>query len=308
MARFARVRSRSGIRQLIPVLGALTIVASTACVSTDREADPGDAGPASAAGVTSDLPRIVSLVPSATELVVALGAEHALVARTDFDRQEALADLPSVGGGLDPNLEALVGVGAEVVVLAATRDAPALEVRIEELGIRVVSVQIETIDDLYASLTSLGHLLARESAADSLIASIRDGLDEVRRRVAGRPPVPVLYVVWSDPPMTTGPGTFVDEIIRVAGGRNVFEDAPLQWPTVGFESIVERNPAVVLWPRGDGAGSEVDALPALPGWRDVEAVRLGRIELVDADTFNRPGPRVVEAARRLSRALHPEAR
>jgi iron complex transport system substrate-binding protein len=288
------------------LVGLLSGCAPTRDASTSGESshtsDGAEVAPGSRIG---DLPRIVSLIPSVTELVVELDARHALVARTDFDRQPELSGLPSVGGGLDPNLEALVGVGAEVVLLAATRDASALGQRIEALGIRVQSVEIQTIDDMYATLGELGELLDREPKADSLVRSISHDLDEIGRRVAGRERVPVFYVVWSDPPMTTGGGTFVDEVIRIAGGRNVFEDAPLQWPTVGFESIVDRRPAVVLWPRGDGAEADVERLRTVPGWRDVEAVQEGRVELVDADTFNRPGPRVVQAALRLARVLHP---
>jgi iron complex transport system substrate-binding protein len=116
-----------------------------------------------------------------------------------------------------------------------------------------------------------------------------------------------MYVVWGDPPMTAGARTFVDEVIRIAGGRNVFDDAPIQWPTVGFEAIVERSPEVIIWPHGEVGGADLDEIAERPGWRDVAAIQARRVVFVDADLFNRPGPGVVEAARELARRLHPDA-
>jgi iron complex transport system substrate-binding protein len=246
-------------------------------------------------------------VPSLTEIVLALGAVDQLVARTDYDTDPSVIVLPSVGGGLDPNLEALVGLGVDLVLMPGVRDTPALVDRLASLGIEGMVLETETVDDLYGAIAEIGARLARPTRADSLSAAIRTGLDEVRARVAGRPPVAVMYVVWGDPPMTAGPRTFVDEVIRIAGGRNVFDDAAIQWPTVGFEAIVDRAPEVIIWPQGEVSEVDREQIAQRPGWRDVSAVQAGRIVFVDADLFNRPGPGVVEAARELARRLHPDA-
>jgi iron complex transport system substrate-binding protein len=264
--------------------------------------------PRPAAAPTDAELRTVSMVPSLADIAIAIGAAEHLVARTDYDTHPALLDRPSIGGGLDPNLETLVGLGAKVVLLAAGRDTPALQERLAAVGIEGVPFQTQSIADIYTSIATLGAMFGRESAADSLRDYIVDELEAVRVRVAGRQPVSVLYVVWPDPPMTVGPGAFVDEVISMAGGRNVFEDSAIEWPTVGFESIVDRAPDVVLWPQGEITVGNVDRLRSTPGWRDVGAVQEGRVELVDANLFNRPGPNVVEAARVLARLLHPDAR
>jgi iron complex transport system substrate-binding protein len=274
---------------------ALAISAITAC--GERAAPP-----AAEAGL-----RVVALVPSLTELVVALGQAEHLVARTDFDTDPAAVELPTVGGGLDPSLEQIVALEVDLVLMATGRDSPALRQRLEALGVRVEGFPVQSVDDIHDSIARLGALLGARRAADSLSGAIATELDGVRRRVAGRPIVDVLYVVWSDPPMTTGGGTFIDDVIRIAGGRNVFEDAPVDWPTVGFESIVERAPDAVIWPRGEITPENLERLKSVPGWRDVRAVQEGRVVLVDANLFNRPGPGVVIAARRLAEALHPEA-
>jgi len=291
---------------------AVCLVAFSACQGGDREGrDPGNsearpetvaAEPPRAAAV-----RVVSLIPSLSEIVVALGAADQLVARTDYDTDPALADLPSVGGGLDPNLEALVGLGAELVLMPGVRETPALVGRLADFGIEGWVLETETIDDLLDAVTEIGARLDRRGPADSLRAAIQAGLDDVRGRVEGRPPVSVMYVVWGDPPMTAGSRTFVDEVIRIAGGRNVFGDSPIQWPTVGFEAIVDRAPDMIIWPRGEVGGADLDQIAQRPGWRDVAAVQARRVIFVDADLFNRPGPGVVEAARELARRLHPDA-
>lgn len=285
---------------------AVCAVSLSACVGAD---DGGQGGApeydAALRSASVDSARVVSLVPSLTEIVIALGAAEHLVARTDYDTDPAVVDLPSIGGGLDPNLEALVGLGAELVLMPGVQDTPALVDRLAALGITAMVLETETVDDLHVAVREIAQRLGRPAQGDSLNAVIRAGLDEVRARVADRPAVPVLYVVWGDPPMTAGPHTFVDEVIRIAGGRNVFDDAPIQWPTVGFEAIVDRSPEVIIWPRGEVGGADLDEIAERPGWRDVAAIRAGRIVFVDADLFNRPGPGVVRAARELARRLHP---
>jgi iron complex transport system substrate-binding protein len=287
------------------------LLVASACQGADREGgetgNP-DAGPERAAPEPPAAEvRIVSLIPSLSEIVVALGAADQLVARTDYDTDPLLVDLPSVGGGLDPNLEALVGLGAELVLMPGVRETPGLVERLADFGIEGWVLETETVDDLLEAVTEIGSRLDRRGPADSLRSAIQAGLDEVRTRVEGRPPVSVMYVVWGDPPMTAGARTFVDEVIRIAGGRNVFDDSPIQWPTVGFEAIVDRAPDMIIWPRGEVGSADLDQIAQRPGWRDVAAVQARRVIFVDADLFNRPGPGVVEAARELARRLHPDA-
>jgi iron complex transport system substrate-binding protein len=293
------IEGSRGTGALVAVL--LGMVA--ACTSEETVANRLDA----AASTSVHPPRVVALAPSLTEIVVALGGAGLLVARTEFDDDPAVAELPSVGQGLDPSLEALAGSGADLVLIPSVRDGDVLIGRLEELGIRGMAFPTQSVADIYRAVARLGTLLDRTVEADSLAAAVAGRLDAVRRRVDALEPVSVLYAVWSDPPMTTGPGTFIDEVIRIAGGRNVFDDAPMEWPTVGFESIVERDPKVILWPQGKSTAEEVQRLSDTPGWRDVPAVQADRIEVIDSDLFNRPGPRVTEAAETLARLLHPEA-
>ena len=262
----------------------------------------GDSEPADLDG-----PRVVSLVPSLSELMITLGVGRHLVARTDFDTHPDLLNLPSVGGGLDPSLEALVGLQVDRVLMPEGRDMPGLRSRFEELGMEVEVIPTNTISELFGAIHRLGEIFQVSVAADSLTRSLREATAEIEERLQGRAPVPILYVVGIDPAMTTGGSTFLDDLIRIAGGRNVFSGASVQWPTVGFESIVDRDPQVVVWPQAEFRVEGLEALQAMPGWRDIPAVKAGRVVFVDGYLFNRPGPGFPVAARILAEALHPDA-
>lgn len=251
--------------------------------------------------------RIVSLVPAATDLVLALGAGDRLIARTTYDTDPRLAELPSVGGGLTPSLEGIASLRPELVIAWRDSRDRDLVARLGDLGIAVYAVRIRTLDEIDGVTRDLGALLGRAASADSLVDTIDRGLAEVRAAVRDRARPAVLYLVWGDPPITTGDGTFVGEVIRIAGGRNVFADVERAWPEVAVEAIVQRRPDVILMPGGDASGPAMDELRGRPGWSELDAVREGRVIRLDADLFNRPGPCIAEAARTLARQLHPSA-
>jgi iron complex transport system substrate-binding protein len=249
--------------------------------------------------------RVVSLIPSANETLVALGALDRIVGRTRYDEMPELASLPSVGGGLDPSLEALVALRPDVVVAWASEKRSAVRERLEEMGIRVLALDPQDTTDVFRTVKSLGALTGYGRAADSLGAEIRRELEAVRASVAGRPAPTVLFVVWHDPPMTAGPKTFIAQLIGVAGGRTVFPDLEANWPQLSMEEIVRRQPDVVILPVGENPAQTVERIRSAPGWRELRAVREGRIATVPANLTNRPGPYIGEAARVLRDALHP---
>ena len=263
------------------------------------------------AGRTVTLPhparRLVALVPSVTETVVALGAADRLVGRTDFDKGPAVERLPSIGGGLDPSLEKLVSLRPDLVLGWETSGRPELRDRLTALGIPVFSIKTEDTTDVFRALRNVGRLTGRTRAADSLAASLRRELDQVRTSVARAARPTVFYMAWNDPPLTAGPKTFISQVIEVAGGRNVFADATALWPTVSIEEIVRRQPEYVVVPLGEQP-SRVEAMKRAAGWRELRALQEGRAVQVPADVVNQPGPRIAEAARAMRDAIHPELR
>jgi iron complex transport system substrate-binding protein len=264
------------------------------------------------AGRTVTLPRparrIVALVPAVTETVVALGGADRLVGRTDFDRGPAVERLPSVGGGLDPSIEKLVALRPDLVLGWETTGRAELRDRLIALGIPVFSVKLEDTTDVFRSIRNLGQLMATDRRADSLAATMRGELNAVRASVAGAARPSVFFVVWNDPPMTAGPRTFVSQVIDVAGGANVFGDQQALWPNVSLEEIVRRQPDFVVVPLGEQGTVRIEALKTAVGWRELKAVREGRIVSVPAQVVNQPGPHLAQAARAMRDAIHPELR
>ncbi len=249
--------------------------------------------------------RVFSVLPSLTEVVAALAPDR-LIARTRYDRDPRLAHLPSMGGTLRPNLEALARLKPDLVISWADPGRSSIADRIEALSIPVYRANPQTIDDIRQHLRRIGTLLGLAAEAEAQIAALDRDLAAVAEAVRGREPVDLYYSVWHDPPQTTGAGTFIDEVIAHAGGRNIFADASSEWPRVSLEAIVRRDPDVLVIARHTGESANAPWL-ASPGWRELRAVRAGRCLVVEGDLFNRPGPRVAEAARHLARFLHSDA-
>ncbi len=301
------------MQPILPFVLATALVAGGCRTdANDREETPDAAGfvmddLGRAVPVDSPAERVVSLLPSMTELVLALGASERLLARTRHDRDPRVEALPSLGDGMNPSLEALGRLRPDLVIAWADGGDRAVVERLEALGIQVYAAKSQTVEEILRHTDHIGRLLGLEDRADSLRGAMEEGLSEVSIRVADVEPVSVLYVVWHDPPVTTGSGTYLDALITAAGGRNAFADAGGGWPRVSVEEIVRRDPDVIIAGGAhDGTQPEPSWLHELPGWRSLRAVEEGGILVVDADLFNRPGPRVVEAARTLAAFLHPE--
>lgn len=234
--------------------------------------------------------RILSLVPSATEVVRELGGEDRLVGRTDYDTASALANLPSVGGGLEPGMERVVALEPDLVIRFHADSDPATPLRLDEAGLPHLAIRPDGIAEIEEIVAMVGVVLGREEAAAKVRDGIREGLAEVADAVPDGERPTVAYLVGGDPPWVAGPGTFLDELLEVAGGRNVFADLERLYAPVSSEELVARRPDVVLL-------GESERAPRLPGNLPVRRV---------PDWIERPGTRVAEAARELAQALRAE--
>jgi iron complex transport system substrate-binding protein len=272
---------------------------------------PEHAGPVSVtddAGrtVTLDAParRVIAMIPAQTEIVGLLAGTEVLIARTQWDTDPLLAHLPSIGNALTPSIEWIAAQRPDLVI--AWPDAQSRDVvqRLSDIGIPVYASRVESVDEIRSMIGRLGVLLGAETRADSLISALDAQLDEVRASVADLPPRSVLYLLNIDPPMAAGPGTFVDDILTLAGGRNIFSDVRQLWPQVSLEEIVRRDPDVIIRPAGSALADPLSDLVRRPGWRDLSAVREGRVHAVDADLYNRAGMSVGAAAAGLAARIH----
>jgi iron complex transport system substrate-binding protein len=250
--------------------------------------------------------RVISLIPSATETIIALGGTDRIVGRTRYDVAHAVDSVPSVGGGLDPSVEAIVALHPDIVIGWSDDKRRTTRTRLAALGIAVFSLRTKDTADVFRGIGNLGKVLGRDSAATALAASIHAALDDVRRAVAGRPRRNVMFVIYPDPPMTAGPDTFIDQLIGVAGGHSVFADLREPWPTVSMEEIVRRQPDLLIVPQGEFKANAIEQFRSRHGWSSLAAVRGGAIATVSANLTQRPGANIGEAARALQAAIHPE--
>ena len=312
-------RARTGFvflrttRHVIPLaLANVALTAFTACRGNERRQQTH----ASAIEVTDDAGdivrlaaparRVISLVPSATETIIAIGAVDRIVGRTRYDVAPEIATVPSVGGTIDPSIESVVALRPDLVIGWDTDKRRQVRTKLATLGIPVLSLRTQDTSDVFHGISHLGRLLGRDTAASRLAASIRSQLDSVRLEVTGQPVRSVLFVVYPDPPMTAGTHTFIDELIGLAGGRSVFSDLSQLWPTISMEEIVRRRPDLLIVPQGELKDDSLARFRSRPGWRDLAAVRAGRVATVPANLVQRPGANIGNAARALQAAIHPE--
>ena len=236
--------------------------------------------------------RVLSLVPSATAILVSLGVSDVLVGRTDFDTTTALRDLPSVGGGLQPDLERLVTLRPDLVIrFAGEQDT----VTPRALAARVIphlAVRPDRIEDVHAIVRQLGVVMGRVAKADSLIATLDRELAEVRRLVAARERVRVAYLLGGIPPWVAGPGTYVADLLEVAGAANAFADLDHLYASVSLEELLMRDIDAFVVARGTVVSPRLRARAPV---REVSP----DIEL--------PGLGLGQAARALAEVLHPAA-
>lgn len=250
--------------------------------------------------------RIVSLIPATTEIIYALGAEGCLVGRSMYDNfpPEVLA-LPDVGQAIGVAIERVVTLRPDLVLLVAGSDNARTIAEFDRLGVRSLVFRMNRLEDLRSTIGRLGAALERPSTADSLWAAIDGDLIAVRDRTTELDRPTVYYDIAHPPPFTIGRGSYLDSLIFIAGGRNVFHDVAAPSPTVSLEAIVDRDPDVIVFPVSEawaGAGSPLER----PLWSSLRAVRERRVREVDADLLHKLGPRVGEAVRALARAIHPE--
>ncbi len=251
--------------------------------------------------------RVISLVPSVTETVIALGAGDRLIGRTRYDRDSSLAALPVVGGGQDPNIETMVGLVPDLVVSWFSMERPDTRRRLDAAGITTLNVSLQDTSDAFRAVAMMGQALGKTAEADRVLARLRDSLAATRRLAAAEPRRRVFYVVYNDPPMTMGPKTFIAQILDLAGGENVFADATTNWLNVSLEQVVARDPDIVVLPVGEMPANTLERLRTEAGWRELRAVRRGCVVQVDADVVNRPGPGLARAAEQLRVAIHRES-
>ncbi len=293
-------------------LVAALAMATLACRSADG--DGGDPGlPVGSDAPSDGVPtRVISLSPNVTETLFAVGAGEQVVAVTDFCSYppEELGDMPRIGAYLNPDVERMLSLTPDLVVLLPSQDG--LRLRMEAAGITTLTVRNESLDEVIAGIEAIGEATGHPDEGARLAAELREEMDRTRTTAAGREPVETLMVIGRGGDDLTGifgvgPGTFLDEVIRSAGGRNVLGDAPTLYPQVPIEEILRLGPDVII--EVVVPPSQLESHELVAAWDElssIPAVRDGRIHVLTDDYLLIPGPRAVRSARRLLPLLHPD--
>lgn len=252
--------------------------------------------------------RIVSLAPSLTETVYALGLQDRLVGDTDYcDYPPDAQKKTKVGGAINPSLEQIAALHPDLVLV--TRGLNRLETvrALDALGISSYATDPHTVDEIITSTQKLADALGVPEVGASIAADLQGRLMHLQQRIGALPPKRALFVVWTQPLISIGKDTFIADALRRAGAVSVVE-ARQSWPQVSLEEVAWLQPEFLIFAdsHSETAPRTLEVLARLPGWRTLDAVNNRRFAVI-SDAVNRPAPRIVTAIEDLARQLHPDA-
>ncbi len=239
--------------------------------------------------------RIVSLAPSITEIIFALGAGNRLLGVTDFcDYPEEAKRKEKVGGFINPNIEKILSLKPDLVFATKDGNDQSVVRRLKKMGIPVYVVNQRDFTGLLNSMLRISELLGLLEEGRRLVDGIRAKKEGIERKVKTRKQV--LFLYGTEPMIASGPDTLVDNLLRIAGGINVLADSPLSYPKVNLESAISKKPDVVIvTTMGREKGQ---------GFKKLQEVFGSRVKQINGDIVNRPGPRIVDGVEELYRLIH----
>lgn len=245
--------------------------------------------------------RIVSLNPTTTEILFAIGASSRLVGRTRWDSwPDSARFIPDIGDALRPNIEAVLNRHPDLVILYASNDNRPAADRLRAAGIRTVALRVDSIAQFRAATMLLGRLVGEVARARTVVDSVERTLDRVRTATANLPRTSVFYHTWDKPLITIGRNSFLNELVVIAGGSNIYGDIAEISPVVTLEDVVKRNPNALLV--GPIAAKSIAASAQ---WQAVPAVRAKRVFVYDTNIVGRPSVTLGMAAVNIANLLHP---
>ncbi len=252
--------------------------------------------------------RVVSLAPSMTESIYALGMDDLLVGDTDYcDYPPAAAKKHKVGGAINPSMEEIASLKPDVVLVTKGLNRLDTVQALERLGIATYATDPHTVDEIRSSVRKLAEVLGNSAAGETLDRELEQQEKSLRERLQNSQPKRVLFVVWTDPLISIGKQTFLADALAHAGAVSVVESSQ-DWPQMSLEEMVHLQPEYLVFASGhsEAVSRDVEALANRPGWDALEAVKHRRIAVI-SDAVNRPAPRLLSAVEDLARQLHPEA-
>jgi len=264
--------------------------------------------------------RIISTSPSITESLFAMGLGDRVVGVSTYCRYPpAVLALPKIGSFIKPDPEKIAVLRPDLVIVQRAKSPQPLAGRLAALGIKYAEVEPGSLAELYTMMHDIGRATGSEAQAEALVARIRARLDAIRAGARGAgPPPTVLLIVGRDPGLLSnlvgaGPGAYLDELIGIAGGKNVLADSRVEYPRISMETVVRTDPEVILdagamgTTQNDGTKGETELRQPWLAHRELRAVRNGMVFGLTSETLVVPGPRVVDAVEIIAKPIR-EAR
>lgn len=249
--------------------------------------------------------RIISVAPSITETIYALGKGDELVGRTDYDDYpEQVKDVQSVGSLTDPNVEKIIELKPDVVI-ASTHFKDDVAKKLEDLGIKVVVLyDASDFNGAYDTINTLGQIVNAGDKAKNIVDSMKKKIEDVQEKVKGKETPKIYYVVGfgKDGDYTATGDTFIGQMINMAGGDNIAKDAS-GWK-YSLEKIIENNPDYIVISKNYGMKGQ---FIATDGYKELSAVKNNKVIEIDDNLINRQGPRLADGVEALAKILHPDA-
>jgi iron complex transport system substrate-binding protein len=268
--------------------------------------------------LTSYPKRIVSLGPSNTQILFAVGAGGKVVGVTDYDVYPynfsewiKAGNMSSIGGAYNPAIEPIVALKPDLVLAiggpGGSFDAIS---KLRSLGYNVLTLNPKDINDVLADIVMVGRATGNDVQAASLANSLQQRIASVVNGVKSAISTPKVYCeVWVNPYMSVGPGSWIDSLITLAGGKNIFENTTTLYPVVSSEAIIQENPDLIVFPRSVNTPDwwvSLNDVANRPGWNTISAVNNNKMYVIAAGILTQPGPRTVDALEILAKIIHPE--
>lgn len=312
--------------KLIQLTGCLLILAPIGCQPSDREAVRDESvstfdDKSLEASITDRLgrkitlarppKRIVSLSPSATEMIYALGAGERMVGATQYCNYplEALQIARVSSGTIEGvNRESILNLKPDVIFFKADHHQSLIET-FDKFGIPMVGVGAESLQEMFQEALDIGEFLGNKQRAEQLVAQMQNELEKQKNRVSSISPEEqrrVFYEVWDQPLMTVGPQSFIGELLTIAKAKNIFHDAMQGYPQISSELVVDRDPQVIIRPASESDGSDIEKILNRKGWDGISAIKAKRVHMINGDQISRCGPRLLQVLPSLIDAIYPE--
>jgi iron complex transport system substrate-binding protein len=250
--------------------------------------------------------RVISLAPSNTEIVCAVGGEPQLIGVTTFcDYPATVQTITKIGTFSEPSSEVIVSLEPDLVLVPGGDVQTDIVEQLKSLNVPIFVVAPENLDELVADIEKVGKLLGKNEEAAGLVASMSNDIETVRSKVASLPTKKVFFEIYSEPLMTAGKGTLIDELVTLAGGVNIGSAAGEGYPQFSEEVLLDQNPEVYI--AVAGAQSDPGAISARPGYSALAAVIANRVFVIEDNLVVRDGPRITQGLLKVAAFIHPEA-